>query len=668
MTWLPGFRPSLALLFTLTAATTAHARSRTSDIDERDTVVLRGNVHPEARGANALGSAPLDMPMERMILTLALRPGAQSALDELLAAQQDPASPDYRRWLSPEEFGARFGASDEDVRRVVEWLERRGFGVDDVARGRTWIDFTGTVSDVERAFGTRILEYEVNGRLHRANAVDPSIPRALAGLVSGIVSLHDFGRQRQSHGFRRVADAELTPEYTSSGGGHYLSPADFAKIYNVGPVHASGLTGAGRSVAIVGRTDIAIGDVQYFRSLFALPSNDPSIIHNGTAPGNLGGGEEVEALLDVEWGGAVAKSAAVKFVVSRSTFSTDGVDLSAQYIVNHDLADTMSTSFGACEQQMGSSENAFYANLWAQAAAQGITSFVASGDSGAAGCEIGNASIGSGHGVNGLSTTPYNVCVGGTQLNETGGTYWSAANGTGLVSALSYIPERAWNESGSAGGSGLWSTGGGASTIHAKPSWQVSPGVPADGKRDVPDVSLSGASHDAYLVIQGHTSLVSGLGAVGGTSASSPALASLMALVAQKTGGRLGNANVRFYQLGQAQYASHSVAVFHDTTAGSNTVPGVAGFSCGTGYDQATGLGSVDAAALVASWSASAQHGDANGDGAVDISDVFYLINMIFAGGPGPVAPSDANGDGKVDISDVFYLINFIYAGGPAPV
>ena len=330
-----------------------------------------------------------------------------------------------------------------------------------------------------------------------------------------------------------------------------------------------------------------------------LPVNPPQVIVNGTDPGDLGAGEDDEADLDVEWSGAVAKNATIKFVVSKSTNTTDGVDLSAQYIVNNNLAPVMSVSFGQCESVMEAAENAFYNNLWSQAAAQGITVFVSAGDSGVAGCSAGSASTGSGAGVNGLSSTPYNVAVGGTQFNEGSGNYWSATNGSGYNSALGYIPEVAWNESGAvSGGSGLWATGGGVSSVYAKPVWQVSPGVPADNKRDVPDVSLSASGHDAYLVqTQG------ALYAISGTSASSPSFAGLMALLVQKTGQRQGNANTRFYQLANAQYGGSGPAVFNDVLAGSNSVPGVSGFTCNAGYDLVTGLGSVNANALASNWS-----------------------------------------------------------------
>jgi uncharacterized membrane protein len=331
--------------------------------------------------------------------------------------------------------------------------------------------------------------------------------------------------------------------------------------------------------------------------MFGLPANDPQIIINGADPGIISTGEETEAILDVEWSGAMAKNATIKFVVSPST-STDGVSLSAQYIVNHNVAPVMSTSFGLCEAYEGSGGNAFWNSLWQQAAAEGITAFISSGDSGAAGCDGGNSSSGHATGVNGLCSSPYSVCVGGTQFNDTAspGTYWRSTNTSGTgASAMSYIPEVVWNES---AGGGLWSGGGGASIIYAKPSWQTGPGVPADGKRDVPDVSLAAAGHDGYLIYMN-----GGLGAVGGTSAASPSFAGLMSLVVQNAGARQGNANPAFYSLASLQQLAGGAAVFHDITGGNNTVPGVSGFNAGTGYDRASGLGSIDANLLVHHWS-----------------------------------------------------------------
>jgi hypothetical protein len=589
----------LLLSAPLAFAAAAHKRN----VDDNDTVPVKGNVHPLARPEFDLGPTDQNLRYERMILVMPPRSSARDSIDALLAQQHDPTSPLYHQWLTPDQFGKRFGIGDDDLADVTAWLQRAGFSIEEVGRGRTTIIFGGTVGQVERAFHTQIHDYKIYGKVYHANATDPQIPRALVGVVSGVVSLHNFPKHPLNHGLKPVT------EYTS-GTSHYIAPADFSKIYNTNPLYSAGINGSGKTICIVGRTDIALADVQYFRSFFGLPANDPVFVHNGTDPGDLGGGEEGEADLDVEWSGAVAPNATVKFVISASTSSTDGVDLSAQYIVNNNLGDVMSTSFGQCESSMGTTENNFYNNTWSQAATQGISAFVSSGDSGAAGCDGGNSTTGTGAAVSGLASTPYNIAVGGSQFNDTASpsTYWSSTNNSSnQSSALSYIPEIAWNESGNvSGGSGLWASAGGVSTVYAKPSWQSCIGVPADGKRDLPDVCLTAAGHDGYLVIQGHSSTASGLSSVGGTSASSPSFAGLMALVVQKYNARQGNANTKFYSLANAQYGSGGTVIFHDITSGNNSVPGVTGFSCGTGYDMVTGVGSVDANSMVNNWNGSA--------------------------------------------------------------
>ncbi len=586
-----------AFLLVLVSGMLSSAALAQRSINEADRITLHGNVHPQARAEFDRGSANAAMPMNRMVLLLSVRPDAQADLQQLLADQQNPKSANYHKWVSPQEFGLRFGPTDQDIADASSWLKKFGFNIDEVGNGRMWINFSGDVQKVERAFQTNIRNFEVDGKMHFANATDPSIPRALAGLVQGVVSLHNFPMHRNS------TASQLPSDFTNAGGAHFLAPGDFATIYNVKPLYNAvpAIDGTGQTIAIVGRTDINLIDVQFFRSFFGLPAKDPVFIHNGIDPGDVGGPEETEADLDVEWSGAVAKNATIDFVISQSG-ATDGVALSAQFIVNTNLANIMSTSFGLCETTLKAAGNSFWNTLWAQAAAQGITSFVSAGDSGAAACDPSDALVGTSVAVSGMASTPNNIAVGGTQFNEGAGIFWAAVNNADQSSALSYIPEVAWNESGSvAGGSGLFSTGGGVSGVYAKPAFQVGPGVPADGKRDIPDVSLSSAGHDGYIIVQGHTTGTTGLGAVGGTSAASPSFAGLMALVVQKTGVAQGNANPVFYSMGQNQF-SGGIAVYHDTTSGNNTVPGIVGFSAGVGYDPVTGWGSVDASNLVNFW------------------------------------------------------------------
>jgi pseudomonalisin len=586
-----------AMLFIFGAGQAAAASPRF--IDDNDTVVLKGNTHYLARTQGNAGLSPTSLPMENMIMSLKIPAAKEAELQDYLKDLHDPSSPRYHQWLTPEEYGAKFGPSAEDVAAASGWLASHGFKVEGVGKSRTWINFSGDVGKVEQTFKTTMKTVKKGDKVYQANASDPSIPRGLSDLVSGIVTLHNIPRQPK-HSGARLFPADTVPNYTY-GSSHYLAPGDFATIYNVKSLYSAGFDGTGQSIAIVGRTHPPISNWTTFRSQMGLPPNPPQVIVNGTDPGSLGGNEDTEADLDVEWAGAVAKNATIKFVTSKSTYSTDGVDLSAQYIVNNNVAPIMSVSFGSCEADMGSAENAFYNNLWAQAAAQGITVMVSSGDSGAAGCSAGGDVTGSGAAVNGLASTPYNVAVGGTQFSEGSGTYWNSVSSSDLSSALGYIPEVAWNESGAvAGGSGLWATGGGVSRIYANPPWQVAPGVPQNGRRNLPDVSLNAASHDAYLIYTGGY-----LAAVGGTSAASPSFAGLMALVLQKNGQRVGNANPQLYQLANAQYASGGATVFHDVTGSSNTVPGVTGYNSGAAYDLATGLGSVNAYSMVNSWGTS---------------------------------------------------------------
>jgi pro-kumamolisin-like protein/all-beta uncharacterized protein len=569
----------------------------TRAIDDALTVSLEGNRHPLARAEFDAGIAAAGTRMDRMILLLQPDPTQQAALEALLAAQQNPQSPEYQHWLTPEDFGQRFGVADSDLAQLVAWLNAQGFQVEPAAASRRQIVFSGTAGQVQAAFHTEIHIYNVGGQRHIANAQDPSIPEAFAQVVAGVVSLHDF-QSKPMH--QRVApQSSVSPEFTS-GGSHYLAPADFATVYDVAALYSQSIDGTGQSVAVAGRSNLNLTDAQTFRSQFGLAANSPNIVLNGTNPGIVSTAEQTEATLDVEWSGATAPKASIQFVVSASTNTSDGITLSSQYIVNQNLAPVISLSFGSCEAALGTSGNQFWNSLWQQAAAQGMTVLVAAGDSGAAGCDDPSSNTATGGAsVNGLCSSPYSTCVGGTQFSDTANpsAYWSASNTSTLGSALSYIPEAVWNQSGTtSGGSELWAGSGGVSQVYPKPAWQTGPGVPADGHRDVPDVSLNASTHDGYLIVMNGQLYV-----VGGTSAPTPSLAGLMAMNAQKAGTRLGNANPALYALAVKQ-ASAGAAVFHDVTTGNNSVPGQTGFNAGPGYDLATGLGSVDATLMVNHW------------------------------------------------------------------
>ena len=588
-------------------ASAPQARSRLlGAIDDNDRVTLSGNRHPRLNRAEDRGRADDAMVVRRMILTLSPDAEQQRALEAFMASRRDPTSPFHGQWLTPAEYERQFGVSDADLAKVTQWLQSQGFTVDEVPQGRRSIVFSGAVKHIRKAFRTDMRQFRVDGRDHIANAADPSIPDALSAVVSGVVSLHDF-RSRPMH-----ANVRPAPNFTDSGGGHAMAAADFATIYNTKSLVAQGIDGTGVSIAVLGRTNIVMGDMTTFRSAMGLSANPPQIILNGADPGRQTG-DEGESDLDLQWAGAVAPGATIKFVTSASTASTDGIDLSAQYAVSNNVADIVTLSYGLCEADLGTSATNFYNGLWQQAAAQGMSVFVSSGDSGAADCDASDATTATrGRGVNGLCTSPFSTCVGGTQFDDTANPsqYWSATNAANLGSALSYIPEKVWNESGSvSGGSALWSSGGGASTVFTQPSWQTGVGVPSNGRRNVPDVSLAAASHDGYLVYSSdNTTSTRTRYVFGGTSAAAPSFAGLMALVNQKAGARQGNANPRFYQLAALQ-ANGGPGYFHAIQGGNNSVPGVTGFTATPGavtpvYNQATGLGSVDGSVLVNQWAA----------------------------------------------------------------
>jgi large repetitive protein len=640
---------TLPLFFVMVSVVGAQQRSLiTKPVDDSSRTTIQGSVHPLARPEYDVGGVGSQVLFEQMILVLGPAPEQDAALPAFLDSQQDKTSPNYHHWLSPEEFGEQFGPSPADLQQVVAWLQQVGFRVDAVAQSGRWIEFSGSTQQVETAFRTQMRRYQVNGTVHTANATEISIPAALAPVVLGVASLHDFfSRPLVSNVFtvRRNSQGALVPvdpDFTFTGvngTAYYLAPGDFASIYNLTPLYQAGLTGAGQTIAIVARAPIEFSDIETFRQIFGLSANDPNVILAGSAPSALYTDDALEATLDAEWSGAVAPNATVTLVVNPSTVTSDGVDLSAAYIVDNDVAEIMSASFEACEQSAGPAENAFHKALWQQAAAQGISVFVAAGDNGAAGCDApadpNDQPAKDGLAVNGFASTPYNTAVGGTEFNELGNyaTYWNTSNASGFSSAKGYIPETVWNEScdptvpGSACFGkqySLYAGGGGASTIYGKPSWQTGTGVPADGARDLPDVALSAAGgHDGYLFCWGlqqgcETSSQGAFitaGVVGGTSVSSPTFAGIIALVAQQAGGRLGLANYVLYRLAASQQnlgscnstnqtnsTVRSTCVFNDVTTGNNNVPGQVGYSAQAGYDQATGLGSVDAANLVNQW------------------------------------------------------------------
>src|SRR5580704_9911475 len=608
----------------------------TETIDESRLTLLKGNTHRLARPEFDLGTAPATLPMQRMLLVLQRSPEQESALRKLLDDQQDKASSNYHKWLTPQQFGKQFGPTDADIQTITTWLQSHGFQVGST-KGRTVLEFSGSASQVREAFHTTIHKYIVNGEQHWANAGDPSIPAALTPAVAGVLTLHNFLKKPQVRISPQTASATVRPgkrpALTFSDGSHGIAPLDFATIYN-SPAYNAGPTGSGVTIGVIGRSNLFNGgeDVGDFRSsnAFGVCCGNFTVVLDGPDPGDLGGGEELEATLDSTWSGAVAPNATIDLVVSASTNTTDGIDLSEVYIIENNLADVMTESFSTCEAGSLSGDALGVSALAEQAAAQGITYFVSTGDNGAEGCDSTSETVASGPvSVNLLAATPFNVAVGGTVFNDNSNPtlYWSATN-NGQESALSYIPEDVWNDSCLAStcstNANIFAGSGGSSTFFTKPSWQA--GVAGtDNMRDLPDVSLTAALHDGYVLCIEASCVPNSQGEfflslVGGTSASTPSFAGIMALVDQQL-GRQGQANYVLYRLAASQSAilsqcngssttlPSSTCIFHDVTIGNNAVPGelnygspTAQYQAAKGYDMATGLGSVNVTNLINQW------------------------------------------------------------------
>ena len=596
------------LVVSLSFAYALRAEDRiTQPVDDSKRVPLPGNVSPKIRAG--VDKGPVDAAMEMPYLTLLLKLSAaqQSDLNQLLAHQQDPASQEFHRWLTPEQYGARFGASQADLDKLAEWLRQHGLTVKSTERGLTSIAFSGTAGQIENAFGVQIHHYQVGDELRYANTASPTIPAAFQGLVSAVRGLHDF---RMKPRLNPSNMRPLTQPRNTQGSSHYMVPDDIATIYDINPLYTAGVNGTGQKIAIAGQTELPLADIATYRSTFGLTANVPTLmlvpgtIDPGVSQNDLG-----EADLDVEISGAVARDATILFVYSLN------VEDSFQYIIDQNLAPFLSISYGGCELENGVAAAVYDQQLVLKANAEGMTVFGPGGDNGATDCAGDNApgtfpddfSLS----VDLPASIPQVTAVGGTEFNEGSGTYWSTTNTSTGASALSYIPEMVWNDSATdntaSGG------GGGLSVLFDKPWWQAGAGVPADGVRDVPDVSLAASGdHDGFLTFSGGSEYI-----VGGTSVSTPEFAAITALVGEyqmsngyQTSGALGQINPVLYALQPVS------GVFHDITIGNNSVfpcltqvgcalPAI-GYNAGPGYDMASGLGSVDVTNLAKAWHSAA--------------------------------------------------------------
>ncbi len=580
--------PRIGLCLILASVVQGQSNRISGPIGDSARVALSGHIDPKVAVAKDLGAVDPGFSVNSMVLLLKRSAEQQQALETLLAEQRDPKSANYHRWLSAVQFADRFGLSPEDFAKVAAWIEAQGFQIEHQAEARNWVMFNGTPSQISSAFHTEIHKVELDGVSHYANVSDPQIPLALRDVVSGIQGLHNFEPPPASENKPR-------PLYTN-GGTAYLGPGDLAAAYDAVPLYNAGIKGEGISIAVIGRADFAMSDIVAYKTLFGLPLNLPQTVMAGADPGSGSQGDVAEAELDLEISGGIAPNAAIKYVNSPSVIT------SAIYAIDQNLAPIITYSYGACESNSTVSPAAWQGYIQ-EANAMGITFFASSGDVGPAVCDRGSSTATHGITMGLPASVPEVTSVGGTQIS-----------GNASASFPGVHNEVAWNEDGI-----YASSTGGPSSVFAKPSWQSGPGVPADGKRDVPDIALAAASYPAdnpyATCIEG--ACVGGRVSVGGgTSAGSPLAAGILALVTQYqishgtlSGPGLGNINPGLYQLVQnyplafrdVRYGNNLVTC---TTGTPNCPTGGFGYNAGPGYDLVTGLGAWDAYYLATSWKA----------------------------------------------------------------
>ena len=685
----------------------------TEKVDDAKRVALPGNVRSAALDpANDQGVADEALPLDHMLLQLKRSVAAEAALTVYLATLNDANSPNYHKWLTAETLGQAYGPAGSDLAAVTTWLGSHGLTVNQVYANGMVIDFSGTARQVNAAFHANLHRLLVNGEAHLANTQDPEIPAALVGVVAGVTSLNDF-RPHPMHKDLHTSHIDVhtgkqttaAPSYTfGSGTNTYetVAPADLAAIYNLSELFYAGFSGQGQTIAVIEDTNVyATSDWVTFRNAFGLSgysSGSFTQVHPGTNCTNPGvNSDDGEAILDAEWASAAAPSAAIVLASCASSRTTFGGLLALENLLSTaNPPRIVSISYGESESENGAAANASYYSAYQTAAAEGVSVFVSSGDEGAASSDADANYATHGIAVSGFASTPYNVAVGGTDFGDTAtgttGNYWNATNTSAYGSAKSYIPEIPWNDScassllagyygytatygtsgfcnsstgrsyvttaaGSGGPSGC-ATGSpsisgvvsGTCAGYPKPAWQKLIGVPQDGVRDLPDVSLFAANgvwghYYVYCDTDTRNGGASCSGApstwsgAGGTSFASPIMAGIQSMVNQYTASSWGNPNPTYYNLAGLEYGASGNATcnsskgsgvgsncfFYDVTSGDNDVVCTGTHNCykpsgtygvlstsdssylpaygtGVGWDFATGIGSLNATNLALYW------------------------------------------------------------------
>ena len=600
----------------------------THPIDESRLVRLRGNTRPEANADNDRGPVPDDFPMEHLLLQLKRAPELEQEFNEYIDSLTDKSSPNFHHWIMAPEQGEKYGLAQEDLDTITDWLVSHGFTVGYVYPNRMVIAFSGTASEIREAFHTEIHYLDVRGEQHFANMSDPEVPQALAPAIVGVVSMHNF-EPRQLTIPRVQTNYTYGGCYVTGTNApcYFLVPGDFQTIYNLNPLYQAGITGKGQTIAVVDDSDTYSNDVATYRSTFlskwtgTVTTTHPTGGDTCTDPGT--NGDDGEADLDAEVASAIAPNATIEVATCANP---SGVTIAINNLANSTPPPAIiSISYSECEATNTAANNAFYNTAYQTGAGAGSSIFVSAGDWGASSCAPNyktDTTAYPGIGITGLGETPYNVSVGGTDFEDAynavkgspvipQSTYWNSTNTATYGSAKSYIPEIPWNYScagyllynylgsstgygssgecasafdtiaaGGGGPSGCATTPGGGSgdqvngvvdgtcTGYPKPTWQQNIfGNPADGVRDIPDVSLfaSNGVWGHYIVVcfsdtsNGGTSCTGApytWAGFGGTSASAPMMAAIQALVNEKWNTKEGNPNPTYYSIAKSEFGA----------------------------------------------------------------------------------------------------------------
>jgi Pro-kumamolisin, activation domain/Bacterial Ig-like domain (group 3) len=645
-------------------------------------ITLAGSRTPQARRGQDLGAVAPQMSIPGITLVFKRSPAQEADLQQLLAAQQNPSSPLYHQWLTPDTFASRFGMADEDIAAAETWLQSHGFHIESTARSRDRITFSGTAAQVQAAFGTDLHYYQVDGEQHFAPTADLTLPNELASVTAAVLHLSNF-RPKPSI----KVQTRPKPNYTDpTTGAHYLTPYDLAAMYDLAPLYQTS-DGVGQGLAVVGQSYVATSGISEITS-FQYATSGLNTVTPVLVPSSgvqaISPGDEGESEIDLEYSSGIAYKSNIFFVYVGANQNYDVFDALA-FAIDQKIAPVVSISYGICESLMSATDLDQGNSLFEQASSQGQTLVAASGDGGSTACaQYTSAGLTltqeQALSVSYPADSPYVTAVGGTQMAPgtfAPGTsqYWAPASSDTPGLLVSYVPELVWNE-----GSvsfGIAASGGGTSTYFTRPSWQTGvPGITSGGFRLVPDVALQASIDDpGFLICSDDPTIASansctnglqnggGLSSpegvyttAGGTSFAAPVFAGFIAILNEiEHAEGQGNINPELYTLASnsAQYAS----VFHDITSGSNActsgtgncaAAGQAGYAATTGYDEATGLGSIDFAHLAKAWPTTSNTNLAG-------TGILFQENL-------PADVSGANAQVQIFVNSVDFVI-----GSPVP-